>query len=316
MNSSGSTYWCHRCDRFITLHTHHFAICPDCGGGFIEEDLHHSHNHHNHHNHHHSSLSPISPPITPSDRPLSYNPVIALPTSPSNNYTHHLYYDDGSGMGLRPVPDTVSDFLMTSGFDRVLHQLGQLGITGGAGGGATGPASKAAIESIPLVKIENCDLLQRSHCAVCKEMFEVNTEVRELPCKHIYHPGCILPWLLLHNSCPVCRFKLPSELDPNIEGEMVGLRIWRLPGGGFAVGRFLGGRGDGDREFPVVYTEIDGGFESSGGVRRVSWPIRGQRSGGRRGLGRIFHGFVSLFRRSRSSGSILRSRSQGGSIGV
>lgn len=74
------------------------------------------------------------------------------------------------------------------------------------------PASKAAVAALPTLQFsKKCTDEEDMCCAICKEVFECGEEVKEMPCKHVYHSGCILPWLELHSSCPLCRSELPVE---------------------------------------------------------------------------------------------------------
>ncbi|KAH7678130.1 RNA polymerase archaeal subunit P/eukaryotic subunit RPABC4 protein [Dioscorea alata] len=338
---SVTSYWCYRCRRVVRAPSTDSVLCSDCGGGFVEEvETPLSADEAPRRRRRHENLDPDS--ISNVDVRLRrnrrgsggdrspFNPVIVLrgpgdgggdsDISPTRSF--ELYYDDGTGSGLRPMPSGVSDFLMGSGLERLLDQLAQFGISGFASGRGceNPPASKAAIESMPTIEIADGHVIMESHCAVCKEAFELGDDAREMPCKHIYHQDCILPWLSLRNSCPVCRHEMPTDVrsgggvdvhgdeDNNSivgnEEEMVGLTIWRLPGGGFAVGRFPGGRPAGERELPVVYTEMDGGFNAGAGApRRILWASRGNHSREHGRISGAFRSFFSFFRRMRSSSS-------------
>ncbi|CAH8306335.1 unnamed protein product [Eruca vesicaria subsp. sativa] len=340
-----ASYWCYSCTRFVSVWSESeqgtttlTVACPHCDGGFIEE------------------VTPSSSASAAAESPLpastevrsidntrrsvirrrrstrrpSFNPVIVLQGGAAGDDSEEgerrrggggafeFYYDDGSGSGLRPLPDSVSEILMGSGFERLLEQLSQIEASGaGIGRSGNPPASKSAIEALPRVEISDCHVSAEESCAVCTEVFEAESEAREMPCKHIFHDDCITPWLSIRNSCPVCRFELAASEGNGRGGEeggesAVGMTIWRLPGGGFAVGRFNAAMGEGERVLPVVLTEVDGGGivgGSSEGPRRISW-VRaqgmGESEGGNGGGGgsggrlrRMVRGMVSLMRRVR-----------------
>ncbi|CAI9103890.1 OLC1v1002476C1 [Oldenlandia corymbosa var. corymbosa] len=80
------------------------------------------------------------------------------------------------------------------------------------------PAPVSAIEALPIIVLTQNHLENDSNCPVCKDDFEIGGEARELPCKHFYHSDCILPWLHIHNTCPVCRFELTgSSCNENLQ---------------------------------------------------------------------------------------------------
>lgn len=345
--TTAASYWCYQCDRFVRAGPQDgddssAVACPACGGGFLEEMgapppraayLRRPRAHH-----HHAYATAASADVrlrrarrggaggaVSGDRASPFNPVIVLRRSPPADddgspaaaSSFELFYDDGAGSGLRPLPESMSDFLMGSGFERLLDQLAQIEAGGLARARDNPPASKAAVESMPTVTVGEDHVGEESHCAVCKEPFELGAEAREMPCKHIYHQDCILPWLQLRNSCPVCRHEMPTDAPRSRaaaaaaasdggageEETTVGLTIWRLPGGGFAVGRFAGGRRPEERELPVVYTEMDGGFNNGGAPRRISWGSRQSQSTETSTIRRVLRSVFSCFGRGHSSGS-------------
>lgn len=66
-----------------------------------------------------------------------------------------------------------------------------------------------------VVRVTADTLCSDSACPICKEDFVINQEIRKLACNHLYHSDCIMPWLQINNTCPVCRHQLPIHQRPN-----------------------------------------------------------------------------------------------------
>ncbi|XP_042475005.1 E3 ubiquitin-protein ligase SGR9, amyloplastic-like [Macadamia integrifolia] len=79
-------------------------------------------------------------------------------------------------------------------------------------------ASVAAVVALPSVELSG-----GVECAICKEEMREGREVCELPCDHLFHWMCLLPWLKKKNTCPCCRFQLPTD---DVLGEIQ--RLWGI----------------------------------------------------------------------------------------
>ncbi|KAM7483090.1 hypothetical protein LguiB_007673 [Lonicera macranthoides] len=78
------------------------------------------------------------------------------------------------------------------------------------------PASKIVVENLQSVILVQEEFDNSALCAVCKDEINVGEMAKQLPCAHRYHGDCIVPWLGIRNTCPVCRYELPTD-DPNYE---------------------------------------------------------------------------------------------------
>ncbi|KAE9609665.1 hypothetical protein Lal_00006429 [Lupinus albus] len=74
------------------------------------------------------------------------------------------------------------------------------------------PASVSVVRYLPSVAVTKEDVDNNNAlCAVCKEDFAEGDQAKQLPCSHRYHGDCIVPWLAIRNTCPVCRFEFPTD---------------------------------------------------------------------------------------------------------
>ncbi|PQQ07103.1 uncharacterized protein Pyn_07476 [Prunus yedoensis var. nudiflora] len=73
------------------------------------------------------------------------------------------------------------------------------------------PATKASVEELAkLIKIDGVNYgTNTEYCVFCME--KMGEEVTCMPCSHLFHADCVVQWLKLCHTCPVCRFKLPTD---------------------------------------------------------------------------------------------------------
>ncbi|XP_046875779.1 E3 ubiquitin-protein ligase RNF115 [Hypomesus transpacificus] len=151
---------------------------------------------------------PPSPPLGQERRPSRPDPTPAV-EGIVQQFLAGLFSNNGNP---GTAPASLTSMLHSNpgdyawgqgGLDAVITELlGQFESTGPP------PAEKEMISSLPTVSISREQTDCRLECPVCREEFSVEESVRQLPCLHYFHSDCIVPWLELHDTCPVCRKSL------------------------------------------------------------------------------------------------------------
>ncbi|PRP88939.1 hypothetical protein PROFUN_00407 [Planoprotostelium fungivorum] len=113
----------------------------------------------------------------------------------------HRLINAGSPTGIFGNP---ANYAWGPQFDQLLAALFQAN-----GSNGTPPAAESEIENLPTIRIDQSRVGQ--DCTICQDTFELEDEATELPCSHVFHPTCVVPWLKMHNQCPLCRYELRTD---------------------------------------------------------------------------------------------------------
>jgi len=153
--------------------------------------------------------------------PIARPSSTETPTEGANTSTRSprgvllIVFSVGGGNGAEDLTPSSGD-----PFENILNRLFLTHQSVGAP-----PASQKAIETLKTIKIDAKVKQEAIKCCVCCEEFEIElpdtesqNEVVELPCQHVYHRDCIIPWLKQHGTCCLCRQELSGEEEkPNEE---------------------------------------------------------------------------------------------------
>lgn len=78
------------------------------------------------------------------------------------------------------------------------------------------PLSKKLLDSLKNKNITVDMICDQPCCPICSEDYILGEIATQLPCTHIYHKACVMPWLEQKRTCPICRFELKDSI-PSLE---------------------------------------------------------------------------------------------------
>ncbi|KAI3446542.1 hypothetical protein Pfo_029134 [Paulownia fortunei] len=222
----GGTHWCYSCRETVILQRR-TAVCPNCGGGFIQElddALSMTNEEHNQRPRFMEAVSNfLRQQMAVRSNISGIRGISERAPLHGNSWNSFLVFSGdmpvrmpGSGGLLEFLNETLGfrrenggDYFVGPGVEEFFEHVSLNDQR------VPPPASRTSIDALPTIKISKKHVRADSTCAVCKERFELGSQVRKLPCKHLYHSDCIVPWLEQRSSCPVCRQQLTSQQTTN-----------------------------------------------------------------------------------------------------
>ncbi|CBK21083.2 uncharacterized protein [Blastocystis hominis] len=182
------TYYCHKCKRTVsaTQQPDGSYQCSQCHDYFVEiRDE--------------PDVPPVNnpPPQNINGNTFVFQPnIVRLP-----NGTVTMSFQTSSGhINMDHIGQLLS--MILTGFDRpapVQH------------------TSRRFIRNLVHRHPTDAELESTPTCPICENDITKEDEIVSLPCNHLFHPNCIVPWIEDHNTCPTCRAQLPLS-DGEEEG--------------------------------------------------------------------------------------------------
>ena len=200
--SSLKKYWCHLCKKeFNKLYIPNIDIqCNYCGNTFCEEFENNN--------------------INSDSHPINFEPYSIRNNNSNNNSSNNLLnqilFSQGASQprSSHGLLDLILNYAMVQNYNRNIEFIINQLLMNDNNRYGNPPASQSAVD-----KLEKCCITEKklkefgfeNSCPVCKEEFILNEECLLMPCEHHFHKDCLIPWLKERNSCPVCRYEVPTD---------------------------------------------------------------------------------------------------------
>lgn len=207
LGAEDDQYYCHVCHRVFTMtfRSPTEMTCPYCDSAAIEEVPHVQH---------HTAL-PIR--RNPQSERSPGSRGVLLTADQSRRMSN-------ATLMLRLLESQLREELesLQFAFENAHTRLGEEYRT-------SAQPSKPKLSKIMIGKLRSCTLdvdlvCSQPSCPICSEDFVVSNEETKLPCGHIFHRYCVMPWLEQKQNCPICRTSLTDDIPTLAELEKLPLK--------------------------------------------------------------------------------------------